>query len=82
MLLVIAALLLLHFLPKIQIGERSLRQVDILADVMKKPVEAEVDSISIDSLLPPPPKPVFVDTCKTGITCIEDYGDSTLRGTL
>lgn len=80
MLLVIAALLLLHFLPKIQIGERSLRQVDILADVMKKSAATEVDSISIDSLLPPPPKPVFVDTCKTGITCIEDYGDSTLRG--
>ena len=80
MLLIIAALLLLHFLPKIQIGERSLRQVNILADVMKKSMEIEVDSISIDSLLPPPPKPVFVDTCKTGITCIEDYGDSTLRG--
>ena len=80
MLLIIAALLLLHFLPKIQIGERSLRQVDILADLKKKPVATEVDSISIDSLLPPPPKPVFVDTCKTGITCIEDYGDSTLRG--
>ena len=54
MLLIIAALLLLHFLPKIQIGERSLRQVDILADVMKKTMETEVDSISIDSLLPPP----------------------------
>ena len=74
MLLIIAALLLLHFLPKIQIGERSLRQVDILADVKKKPVATEMDSISIDSLLPPPPKPVFVDTCKTGITCIGLWG--------
>ena len=31
---------------------------------------------------PPPPevKPAFVDTCRTGMTCIEDYSDSTLRG--
>jgi hypothetical protein len=34
----------------------------------------EVDS------LPPPPKPAFVDTCRTGMTCIEDYSDSTRRG--
>ena len=25
-------------------------------------------------------KPVFVDTCKTGMVCIEDYSDSTMRG--
>ena len=33
-------------------------------------------------LLPPPPKvkPAFVDTCRAGMTCIEDYSDSTLRG--
>lgn len=30
--------------------------------------------------LPPVVKPVFVDTCRTGMTCIEDYGDSTRRG--
>ena len=80
MLLILAALLLLHFLPKIYIGERALRQVDILSDVFPKPAIEEPDSLALDSLLPPPPKPAFVDTCKTGITCIEDYGDSTLRG--
>ena len=25
-------------------------------------------------------KPAFVDTCRAGMTCIEDYSDSTLRG--
>ena len=30
--------------------------------------------------LPPVVKPVFVDTCRAGMTCIEDYGDSTRRG--
>ena len=79
-LLVIAALLALHFLPRIQVGDRALRQVDILSDVFPRPASTEPDSVALDSLLPPPPKPAFVDTCKTGITCIEDYGDSTQRG--
>ena len=65
MLLILAALLLLHFLPKIYIGERALRQVDILSDVFPKPAIEEPDSLTLDSLLPPPPKPAFVDTCKT-----------------
>ena len=25
-------------------------------------------------------KPSFVDTCRAGMTCIEDYSDSTMRG--
>ena len=60
-----------------QIG-RVLRRVDILGDVRRpsKPVSEP------DSLLPPPPKvkPAFVDTCRAGMTCIEDYSDSTMRG--
>jgi len=80
MALVIGTLLLLHFLPRMSLGNRPLRQVDILADVRPKAVVTETDSLEVDTLLPPPSKPAFVDTCKTGITCIEDYGDSTLRG--
>lgn len=55
-----------------------LRRVDILGDV--RPVPEVVSEP--DSLLPPPPKvkPAFVDTCRSGMTCIEDYSDSTLRG--
>lgn len=72
------ALLLMHLLPSITIGGRVLRRVDILGDVRRpsKPVSEP------DSLLPPPPKvkPAFVDTCRAGMTCIEDYSDSTMRG--
>lgn len=78
MLVVIGILLLLGLLPGTTIDGYTLRRVDILSDVRPpaRPVEEP------DSLLPPPPrvKPVFVDTCRSGMTCIEDYSDSTLRG--
>lgn len=77
-LIVLGTLLLMHRLPDITVGGRTLRRVDMLADVRPpKPVVEEPDT-----LLPPLPevKPAFVDTCKTGMTCIEDYSDSTLRG--
>lgn len=78
MLVVMAVLLLLHFLPGVTIGGRVLRRVDILGDVRRLPEPAA----EADSLIPPPPrvKPAFVDTCRAGMTCIEDYSDSTLRG--
>lgn len=78
MLLVVALLLLLELLPGATIGGRVLRRVDLLADVRRAPEVVNEP----DSLLPPPPrvKPAFVDTCRSGMTCIEDYSDSTLRG--
>ena len=78
MLIVLAVLLLLNLLPGGTIGGHVLRRVDILGDV--RPVPEVVSEP--DSLLPPPPKvkPAFVDTCRSGMTCIEDYSDSTLRG--
>ena len=78
MLIVLAVLLLLNLLPGGTIGGHVLRRVDILGDV--RPVPEVVSEP--DSLLPPPPKvkPAFVDTGRSGMTCIEDYSDSTLRG--
>ncbi|MDR0895553.1 MAG: SGNH/GDSL hydrolase family protein [Prevotellaceae bacterium] len=77
-LLVLAGLLLMHSLPPMTVGTHTLRKVDLLSDV-RTPTVAPADP---DSLLPAPSKPkvVFVDTCRTGVTCIEDYSDSTLRG--
>ncbi len=76
--IMVGVLLLLHLLPGITIGNHMLRRVDILGDVRRiaEPVSEP------DSLLPPPPKvkPTFVDTCRAGMTCIEDYSDSTMRG--
>lgn len=77
-LLVLLGLALMYFLPGFSVREHVMRRVDLLSDVrMPKAVEEEPDS-----LLPPPPrvKPAFVDTCRAGMTCIEDYSDSTLRG--
>lgn len=67
----------LHYLPSLSIEGHTLRRVNILSDILKEEPETEPD----DTLqLPPPVKPEFVDTCKTGMTCIEDYADSTQRG--
>ena len=78
MFIVVAVLLLMGLLPGTTIGTHVLRRVDILGDVRPSPETVSEP----DTLLPPPPKvkPAFVDTCRSGMTCIEDYSDSTLRG--
>ncbi|MEG1562780.1 MAG: SGNH/GDSL hydrolase family protein [Bacteroides sp.] len=77
-LLLLVVLLLLHWLPAPTIDEYTLRRVDLLNDV--RPLQPEVEDVLPDSLLPKVEKPQFVDTCRTGMTCIEDYSDSTCRG--
>lgn len=76
--IVVGALMGLYFLPPMSVGGKPLRKVDLLADIRPDVEEEVCDSDTI--VLPPPVKPIFVDTCKTGITCIEDYSDSTMRG--
>lgn len=76
---VLAILIAMHWLPAITIGSHTLRRVDLLSDIRSpEPVEEETDADSLPPL--PKVKPAFVDTCRTGMTCIEDYSDSTLRG--
>ncbi|WP_294474279.1 SGNH/GDSL hydrolase family protein [uncultured Bacteroides sp.] len=78
-LVVFAALIGLHWLPPITFDGHKMRRVDLLSDIRyPEPEPAVADSDSIPLL--PVVKPVFVDTCRTGMTCIEDYCDSTLRG--
>lgn len=80
-LIVFAALFGLHWLPAITIDGHTMRRVDLLSDLRYPKQEVAVaDSDTIP--LPPVVKPVFVDTCRAGMTCIEDYGDSTRRGWL
>lgn len=75
--LVVVGLGALYYLPPIEIGGHSLRKTDILSDLRPDmTIVADSDAIA----LPPPVRPVFIDTCKTGMTCIEDYSDSTRRG--
>ena len=72
-LIILAGLLLMYFLPAFTVGEHVMRRVDLLGDVRTQKDIAEEP----DSLLPPPPKvkPAFVDTCRAGMTCIEDYSE-------
>lgn len=75
--LVLIALLVMHGLPGITVDGHTLRQVDLLSDIRC----SEPDEVATpDSLLPAVVKPAFVDTCRAGMTCIEDYSDSTHRG--
>ena len=76
-LLVVVVLLGLYFVPTPTVDGYTLRRVNMLADIeAEEPEEEPLDTV----VLPPPVKPAFVDTCKTGLTCIEDYADSTQRG--
>lgn len=78
-LIVFLILLGLHWLPAITIGEHTLRRVDLLGDL--RTIEPDEGASETDTVaLPPALKPAFVDTCRTGMTCIEDYSDSTGRG--
>ena len=75
-LLVTGGLLAMYFLPTLKVDGYTLRKVDLLSDLRPEPVaEVLCDSDSLELL--PVVKPVFVDTCKTGMVCIEDYSDST-----
>ncbi|WP_455591555.1 SGNH/GDSL hydrolase family protein [Bacteroides sp.] len=76
-LVVLIALIGMHWLPVLTVDGHTMRRVDLLADIRYPETEEdETDS------LPPAPvvKPAFVDTCRGGMTCIEDYSDSTMRG--
>lgn len=77
--IVVLALLLLHILPGMRWRGHALRRVDLLSDVRPPKAQPVAEA---DTSLPPPPavRPAFADTCRTGMTCIEDYSDSTLRG--
>ncbi|MDR0988634.1 MAG: SGNH/GDSL hydrolase family protein [Prevotellaceae bacterium] len=79
-LLVLTGLLFLHYLPPLRLEGHALRQVDLLSDVrLPHPSAVPVENDSLP-LLPTVPPKAFVDTCRTGMTCIEDYSDSTARG--
>lgn len=78
-LFVFVILIGLYWLPGITIAGHTMRRVDLLGDLRyPEPEEAVSDSDSVALL--PVIKPAFVDTCRTGLTCIEDYSDSTRRG--
>ena len=77
-LLVVVGLLVLYYVPEVKIDGKALRRIDLLSDLRPDaPVEEVSDTDSV--VLPRPVKPVFVDSCKAGLVCIEDYSDTTYQ---
>jgi len=75
-LIVLLALLLMGQLPTITAFGHTLRKVDILSDI-RTTTDTEEDTLTT---ILPVVKPAFMDTCRSGMTCIVDYSDSTYRG--
>lgn len=65
---IIFLLLVLGAVPELTVGNFHFKRINILSDITKKPAKI-LDTIPVYHA----PKPVYSDTCKTGITCIEDY---------
>lgn len=77
-LLTVLALLGLYWLPNIQLGDWQMRPIDLLADVRADSTSTEVEQL--DSLTAAVSTNTRVDTCRAGISCINDMSDSEERG--
>ncbi|MCD8266919.1 MAG: hypothetical protein LUC33_07185 [Prevotellaceae bacterium] len=84
LLLVVAALLGLHQVPRWWTREHHLRQVDLLADLRPRQEPRAVvpsDTLEQDTVAAKPEAHVVLpDSFPEGMTAIEDYSDSALRG--
>ncbi len=70
--LVIAILLALGAIPAFDIGGFHFKRINLLSDILikeKKPAPV-TDTVAVI-------KPVYADTCKAGVTCVEDYSSDT-----
>ncbi|MBP3738803.1 MAG: hypothetical protein J6I72_07120 [Muribaculaceae bacterium] len=78
-LVTVLALLGLYWLPAVKVGDWQMRRIDLLADL--RPDSVDNESEQLDSV---PAKAqaakAYADTCKAGITCINDMSDTTDRG--
>lgn len=74
----IAVLLAAYCLPDMEIGGTQLRRVNLLADLRANPDDddAVIDSLPTAAVVDSARVAIreeWVDTCKTGMTCIEDF---------
>ncbi len=74
--LVLAALLVLRALPAFTAGGYEIKTVDFLVDLLPEDTIRPIDMAPKATAA----KVTKRDTCPVGMTCIEDYADSTLRG--
>ena len=71
-LLVISCLFVLYLIPEFDIGNFHFKRINLFTDILKKEPKAGADVAALKKI-----KPVFADTCKAGITCVEDYTPDT-----
>lgn len=73
--LVVMCLLGLYAVPPFNVGSFHFKRINILSDILKKEEKKPTPNDTVAVI--PVVKPVYLDTCKTGITCIEDYSTDT-----
>ena len=78
MLVTLLTLLALSWLPEINIGQWSSRSIDLLAD-MRSDTALTTDQVDLKQLAKERTL-LRVDTCRPGMTCIDDMADTTDQG--
>lgn len=81
-LVALLVLLALSWLPAIGVGDWQMRRVDLLADVRGDSLLADevLEILPDDSVDHVPAGRIVVDSCRAGITCIDDMADDSDRG--
>ena len=81
-LVTLLALLLLSWLPTIKVGDWQMRRIDLLSDLRGDSLAAgqEVLEVLPDTQESLSAGRVVVDSCRSGMTCIDDMADDEDRG--
>ena len=70
--LVVISLLCLYLIPEFDIGPFHFKRINLIADILKKDDKKTLAADTLKVI-----KSIYADTCKTGITCVEDYSKDT-----
>ena len=60
---------LMYLVPEFDLGAFHFKRVNILADILNKKTADQIAHGDSDIIV----KPTYIDTCKTGVTCVEDF---------
>lgn len=80
LLVVVAVLFPLQWMPSFSLGTFEAKPVGLLSDVLPAHMLPQSAQTGQPSELPKVEKPAFRDSCPQGMVCIEDYADDTQRG--
>lgn len=66
---------LLYLIPEFDLGAFHFKRVNLLSDILRKDPAAEQLADRDTTVLV---KPAYVDTCRTGVTCVEDFSPDSM----